>query len=143
MYYIGKHMQTFLPYPDFYKSLSCLDPQRLGNQVYNEGLLLLRGGWQFHPASRMWQGHFYSLAEYLLVGIRVLLEERGRDYRYHVPEILHLQSYHTRVHLPPWVGNDGFHRAHRSNLVRKKPEWYGPLFEPYLPDDLPYIWPVP
>ena len=43
--------------------------------------------------------------------------------------------------MPPWLGDDAFHRSHQSNLVRKLPEHYGDLF-PDVPDDLPYIWPV-
>jgi hypothetical protein len=34
------------------------------------------------------------------------------------------------------------HLSHRSNLLRKDPIHYGPLFEDGLPDDLEYIWPV-
>lgn len=39
-----------------------------------------------------------------------------------------------------------FHRSHRSNLLRKDPDHYGPIFlpdEPSLRDDVPYVWPVP
>ncbi len=42
--------------------------------------------------------------------------------------------------LPAWLGDDAFHRSHRSSLVRKDPEFYGPQF-PDVPDDLPYVWP--
>jgi hypothetical protein len=44
--------------------------------------------------------------------------------------------------LPAWLGSEDFHRAHRSSLVRKDPEFYGPRF-PDVPDDLPYVWPRP
>ena len=44
--------------------------------------------------------------------------------------------------LPWWIGDDDFHRAHQSALVRKDPAHYGPLF-PGVPDDLPYVWPLP
>jgi hypothetical protein len=44
---------------------------------------------------------------------------------------------------PSWFGDEEFHRSHRSNLVRKAPEHYAPLFEPGLPADLPYVWPTP
>ena len=42
--------------------------------------------------------------------------------------------------LPPWLGDDAFHRSHQSALVRKDPSTYAPLF-PEVPDDLPYVWP--
>ena len=32
--------------------------------------------------------------------------------------------------------------SHRSNLIRKAPEHYAPLW-PDVPDNLPYVWPVP
>ena len=57
-------MQTFLPYADFAKSAGCLDDLRLGNQCYRETKTLLNGGWQNHPASKMWRGYEYSLCEY-------------------------------------------------------------------------------
>jgi len=43
--------------------------------------------------------------------------------------------------LPPWLGDDEFHRSHQSSLVRKDPDHYRSLF-PDVPDDLPYVWPV-
>lgn len=43
--------------------------------------------------------------------------------------------------LPPWLGDEPFHRSHRSSLLRKDPAHYGPLF-PGVPDDLEYVWPV-
>ena len=41
--------------------------------------------------------------------------------------------------LPDWITGD-FCRSHQSNLKRKDPAHYGPLF-PDVPDDLPYVWP--
>ena len=43
--------------------------------------------------------------------------------------------------LPPWLGREDLHRAYRSALVRKMPEYYSPLF-PDVEDDLPYVWPA-
>jgi hypothetical protein len=42
--------------------------------------------------------------------------------------------------LPPWLGDEAFHRSHRSSLLRKDPEHYRPVF-PDVPDDLAYVWP--
>jgi hypothetical protein len=44
--------------------------------------------------------------------------------------------------LPPWLGDPAVHRSHQSALVRKDPTYYRDLF-PGVPDDLPYVWPVP
>jgi hypothetical protein len=38
------------------------------------------------------------------------------------------------------LGDEPFHRSHRSALVRKDPAYYRPLF-PDVPDDLEYVWP--
>jgi hypothetical protein len=42
---------------------------------------------------------------------------------------------------PPWLGDEALHRSHQSNLIRKDPAFYAPLF-PGIPADLPYIWPM-
>lgn len=41
---------------------------------------------------------------------------------------------------PTWLTNE-FCLSHRSNLIRKMPEHYGPMW-PDVPDNLPYVWPV-
>lgn len=135
-------MQTFLPYPDFEKSLKSLDAKRLGNQVYREGLTLARGGWSNHPASKMWQGHIYQLCNYCIIGIGVLLHDRGLDYTHHIQAFLDIQLANPGTGMPSWLGNEDFHRSHQSNLIRKDPDHYGPQF-PGVPDNLPYIWPKP
>ena len=43
--------------------------------------------------------------------------------------------------FPPWLFNEEFHASHRSNLLRKDPEYYGKFGWKETPD-LPYIWPV-
>lgn len=137
-------MQTFLPYPDFNESARVLDPKRLGNQFYREGLTLLRGKWQNHPASRMWRDYPIALCDYLLALYREL-DERGYHYPHHRDEICHIMDVKSsqgfEIQMPPWVGDPAFHAAHRSNLLRKDPEWYG-MFGWTEPDNLPYIWPV-
>ena len=42
---------------------------------------------------------------------------------------------------PPWLGNEKFHAAHRSNLLRKNPVWYD-KFGWREPNNLPYVWPT-
>ncbi len=135
-------MQTFLPYPDYRQSAAVLDSKRLGNQFYREGLTLLRGKWANHPASRMWHGHRGSLALYLLC-CATELASRGWFYPDHVQEVIDAMKDCEVCELtaPDWLGDPDFHAAHRSNLLRKDPEWYG-QFGWTEPDDLPYIWPV-
>ena len=119
--------------------MRCLDKSRLGNQVWREGMTLIRGGWPNHPANKMWKGHEYHLGLYLLAGIEVL-KERGKYYEKIHNNILMEMSKHIDTGAPPWFGNDKFHASHRSNLIRKNPVWYG-QFGWAEPTDLPYIWP--
>ena len=57
-------MQTFMPYPDFVKSVQVLDYRRLGKQrveTYQVLNVLLERthtkGWRNHPFTRMWSGY--------------------------------------------------------------------------------------
>jgi hypothetical protein len=141
-------MQTFLPYPDFDKSASCLDRQRLGKQRVEtkQILLALLGqskGWVNHPATKMWRGHEIALAVY---GIAMCEEWKRRGYKDN------LQSFFEdflkaeggkRSHRPPsWLGRADVHASHRSNLMRKDPEFY--VFGGWTETgDLPYVWPQP
>lgn len=132
-------MQTFLPYPDYLQSMRCLDKSRLGNQVWREGITLLRGGWKNHPACKMWKGHEYHLGLYLLAGIQVL-SERGKYYSEIEAKIKVEMEKHEDTGPPKWIGNSEFHKSHQSNLLRKNKEYYSKYFID-VPDDLPYIWP--
>lgn len=132
-------MQTFLPIPDYLKSMRCLDKSRLGNQVWREGMTLIRGGWPNHPASKMWRGHEYHLGLYLLAGITVLAE-RGKLYTEIKSKILNEMEKFENTGPTKWFGDEQFHASHRSNLLRKDPVWYG-QFKWSEPSDLPYIWP--
>ena len=147
-------MQTFLPYPSFARSAAVLDRRRLGKQRV-EALQILRAltrpdyGWQHHPAVGMWRGHEEALVAY---GATVCEEwcRRGSpdtclEQMLHEVGIDALRSQRElrlASALPPWLGRRKFHRSHQSALVRKQPDWYRPLF-PDVPDDLPYVWPVP
>ncbi len=113
-------MQTFLPYSDFYQSALAIDPSfRLGNQFYREGITLIRGGWRNHPASKMWQGHFYTLGKYLLACAQVLEIEYGRSYPQHTHEIRYIMRKHKNCEPPEWLGDERVHRSHRANLLMK------------------------
>lgn len=132
-------MQTFLPYSDFEKSAKVLDYRRLGKQRV-ECLQLLNGSWPHHPASKMWRGHFYALADY---GIVICDEWISRGYKDTCKgKILCLQQSLENTGLPNWFGNLEFHRSHKSNLLRKNQEFYS-KFDWQVPADLPYIWPNP
>lgn len=138
-------MQTFLPYPSFTESMRCLDPSRLGNQVYRECLTLIRGGWPNHPISKMWKGYEHALAKYALEGIEEL-NRRGRNYQFHRETFEYYLKKFTDTGLPPWIGNEAFHSSHRAVLLYKLPSWYsqfGWIEKPAIPNPdgkLPYVW---
>jgi hypothetical protein len=133
-------MQTFLPYADFDESAKCLDSKRLGNQAYREGKTLIDGGWKNHPASKMWKGYEYALAEYCLACLREL-QNRGRHYPQWFEYFENKKNQFQNTGLPPWIGNKEFHDSHKSNLMRKDKEHYSKYFGDF-PDNLPYIWPI-
>lgn len=133
-------MQTFLPYSDFDQSMAVLDNSRLGNQVYREGMTLIRGGWSNHPASKMWQGYEGALAQYLIAGVNELFT-RGKDY-YDRPWCQELMEYATDgIDMPPWLGDDRVHSSHRANLLRKDPVHYAQYNWTETPTE-GYYWPV-
>jgi len=52
-----------------------------------------------------------------------------------------MKEYNEEVsEFPGWLGDEAFHASHRSNLLRKDPEFYG-RYGWNEPPDLPYIWP--
>ena len=131
-------MQTFLPYADFSKCAKVLDNKRIGNQVYHEGLTLIRGGWKNHPASKMWRGHEHALAKYCLA----LLDElktRGRDYPKWFKYYQNCLKKFKDTGLPKCVGDERVHSSHRAALLAKNYEHYsqfGWLEKPTIN----YVW---
>ena len=150
-------VQTFLPYADFEESARALDPKRLGKQRV-ECIQVLRGltvptyGWRHHPAVKMWRGHEEALGRYSFTVCEVWSElgfgdtcaaTIGSELAAHGVRTVRTQPELAEAGaLPSWLGDEDFHRAHRSSLLRKDPQHYGPKF-PDVPDDLPYVWPVP
>lgn len=162
-------MQTFLPYPDYYRSCSCLDRQRHGKQRIEArtcAYLSLRRDsigdfrnilkmsdkeaeyhWKRHrnhPAVKMWSGHVPSLLHYGIICCETWVEKGYRDNM----ELLLVNLYvelrnkdNCSFINPPWLGNELFHSSHRSNLLRKDPIHYG-KFGWKEPNNLPYIWPI-
>lgn len=131
-------MQTFLPVADFDECASILDWRRLGKQRVEATQILSAlenpdYGWQSHPAVRMWRGHEGALRRYRNAMIR---EWVRRGYRNTMP----LSRAGGRPRMPPWLGHPGFHRSHRSNLLRKEPAWYA-RYGWRIRDDHPYLWP--
>ncbi|TPW70935.1 MSMEG_6728 family protein [Schumannella sp. 10F1B-5-1] len=142
-------MQTFLPFPSFAESAAVLDRARLGKQRV-ETLQLLRAntvpdyGWRHHPAARMWAGRLPALVLYgLAMTDRWIAEGHADTVRDQLLEFAPEAdgAAESSIEMPSWLGDAALHLSHRSNLVRKDPEFYRPLFGG-IPDDLPYVWPA-
>lgn len=148
-------MQTFLPYEDFGVSASILDDRRLGKQVLevlqiDNALENPDHGWHNHAAVRMWRGYRHAL---LVYGVIMHAEvprrfkvdgtpfKRRKDGKELELRLAKLKLRGSVVERPFWLGDPKFHAAHRSNLLRKKPEHYS-QFGWSEPDNLPYVWPV-
>lgn len=131
-------MQTFLPHPDFTESAKILDRRRLGKQRLEAMQILaalkVGGGWKHHPAVLMWAGHEPALRRYMNA---MIIEWVARGFR----NTMALARTGGRVRMPPWLGDHAFHASHRSNLLRKDPEFYSVYGWTEAPD-LPYVWPV-
>ena len=133
-------MQTFLPYADFVKTAQVLDYRRLGRQRVEAYQILrtlsgISEGWSNHPAVRMWKGYELALSAYMNAMIR---EWVCRGYKNRMLLVELSEPYP----FPPWLGKPEFHAAHRSNLLRKNPEYYRKYW-PEEPADLDYVWPAP
>jgi hypothetical protein len=142
-------MQTFMPHDSYEESAQALDTKRLRNQR-NECKVILKtllgeypvtrtgrpGGWPNHPATKMWKGYEYALCCYALE-ICIRREQITGDLT---------EFFESRkAQLPPggsplWMGLWTFHESHRSNLVRKDPDYYGPKWPDARPG-LEYVWP--
>lgn len=136
-------MQTYLPYSDFAKSASVLDRQRLGKQRVEAKQIYLAltqpgYGWKSHPATLIWRDRTGALVDY---GIAMCVEWRQRGYNDSLLPWFEARR-EANASRPSLIGYEPFHRSHMSNLIRKKPEWYGPMF-PGVPNDLPYVWKRP
>lgn len=139
-------MQTFLPHNSFLKSAECLDNRRLNKQRVEVKQILIalieNRGWVHHPATLMWAGHEKSLAAYGLACC-VHCQKRG------IADNVGFEKFFWGIfrenlrkqwrQKPWWLGHEPFHKAHRSNLLRKDPVHYGQFFDD--PPDLPYLWP--
>lgn len=111
--------------------------------------------WYNHPAVKMWRNKKHALALY---GCHVCFEWRKRGFKDTCVEkicnmmrwtneleialrSLSFDELYPKYDYPLWLGNEAFHASHRSNLLRKDPNWYG-QFGWTEPNDLPYVWPV-
>jgi len=142
-------MQTFLPYESYWSSAESLDYKRLGKQRVEAKQILnaldgLSKGWVNHPVTKMWRGYEYSLAKYGLIVCKVWTDMGYKDsltpfFRERMArEVLAGNT----TSAPYWLGDRAIHISHQSNLIRKLPTYYEPIFGSHIRADLPYIYPT-
>ena len=147
-------MQTFLPYSCFSESVKVLDYKRLGKQRVEAMQIInvLTGiqqtkGWHNHPAVKMWKGYELALSMYHDLCILEWLSHGFNNtmaFKYYdISNGSAIGSTKGIPEMPWWIGNEDFHRSHRSRLIEKDESFYLPLF----PDDKlfnggKYFWPV-
>ena len=136
----GSQMQTFLPYPNFKKSVRVLDSKRLGKQRVEAfqilNIILNRTktkGWRNHPAVKMWKNFPNALKIYYN---ECLQEWIARGFQNNMK----LEILRGKIKLPSWFGKKIFHASHRSNLLRKNKEYYS-KFQWKEKPDISYFWP--
>lgn len=152
-------MQTFLPVDNFEQSARYLDKRRRGKQRV-EGLQIinsLRSGpgaaWYNHPATRMWKGYEDCLFKYVGTIIKIWKLNGCKDTIWGkldsmwsgpltFPQLVDYPQDELSkiISVPFWLGDEEFHRSHRSNLLRKNKEHYSQYFNEV--NYLPYKWPV-
>lgn len=140
-------MQTFLPYPNFTSSAVALDKKRLWKQCVETKQIYRAiregSGWANHPAVRQWQSYEKAL---LLYGIKMVVQAMKcgikTDMLIWYGDALdqEFEEHGLNVPYPKWLGLDIYHASHRSNLLRKDPEYYGQFGWEEGPDQ-PYFWP--
>lgn len=147
-------MQTFVTYSDLKESARCLDSKRLNKQILEtkqiyDTIVNNKKAWSNHPAVNMWRGCeigllFYGKVHYEEWQERYVLGLRGGKLIHKSGEEI-VNEYYFRVaealKFPSWAYDYELLFSHRSNLIRKNPEYYS-KFWPNIPNDIPYYWPV-
>lgn len=143
-------MQTFMPYSNFAAIATILDQKRLGKQRVETlqimtTLVTGRSAWANHPAVLMWGGFEWGLLEYQRAICHEWTEVRGfKDTCYEKTREVYetyLPMWGPPELLPTWLNDHDVLESHQSNLIRKDPDYYRPIF-PGVPDNLEYVWPV-
>lgn len=134
-------MQTFLPYPDIYRSVQCLDFRRLGKQRAESRQILdvlspsySKRGWRNHPAVRMWRHRTNVLVHYMN---ECITEWIRRGYN----NTMERRTIYGPLIYPPWFGTEEFHASHRAALLYKDYDYYKRFGWKEKPE-IAYIWPA-
>lgn len=146
-----------------------LGKQRVEAYQILRALLNETHGWKNHPATKMWYGYEQGLVIYTQV---MCAEWTGRGYQDTIADKItklagkwfdgtygrfepltnerfmldnrNVWCYESVPHYwyPVWLKDATLVCSHRSNLVHKYPEHYGPMWPWYLDADrIEYVWP--
>ena len=144
-------MQIFCPLPDPQTNARCLDQKRLGRQFWYESVILYRGKWPNHPASKMFRNHPGAFCAYNLHLVYAAIAHNWYKPLTWIKWIKfwtqERDKYSTHFY-PAWWGDNSIHSRHRAILLHKNPTWYSqfnwtetPLPPDPLTNKYPYIWP--
>jgi hypothetical protein len=137
-------MITWLPDQNLVKSTNFLDHGHITNQAYEAATILhaIAGpghhtGWSNLKGAAMWKGHDDGLALYLSLVIRQCRAQgiavpQNPPYDFEKDYAPNLGNHWLAPRLcavadivwPEWLGEEKVHSSHRSNLLRKKPDFY-------------------
>lgn len=121
-----------------------LGKQRVETLQVMNALLIPEKGWKQHPVTKMWRGYELALLRYQEA---ICQEWTSRGYRDTCLDKTYAvyQQYkgdaHESLEMPAWWGDEKLHASHRSNLLRKDPEYYN-QYSWTESDDLDYVWPT-
>lgn len=91
----------------------------------------------------MWKGHEFYLCDYSWAICEEWTKRGFKDECFDKICSSHFgrTSSPSNSTYPPFISLEKFHLSHQSNLIRKNPSHYRPIFGPDIPDNLPYYWP--
>lgn len=116
---------------------------KIGVQEIKEITIKRKTSWYNHPAVQMWKGYEFYLLMYGQAICQAWKDKGFKDsllvkFNIECSNWIYAKKTQTK---PYWLGNEKFHSAMRSNLLRKNKEWYS-QFGWTEPDNLPYYWPT-
>ncbi|MBB76555.1 MAG: hypothetical protein CMJ75_18780 [Planctomycetaceae bacterium] len=107
-----------------------------------EPVLYSTGGYPNHPATLMWKDYERELSLYALACIAELRERGSGAMKVYEKMFTEARDLLRDTGRPPWIGNERFHAAHRSQLLAKDPDWYNLCGWTETPGSLEYFWPT-
>lgn len=141
-------MQTFMPYPDIYKSAMVLDMQRLNKQILESDQMItaeINNNDKFyknHPARKMWAKNIDAHKAYRDIMLEVWYKRGGkgtRKFYYNNEDYLRKKIIINQVlnfFSPDWMKDfnelNKLCKSHRKALLIKKFDYYKDLF----PEDI-------